>query len=387
MTHTAVSDQSSHKVDGVVPTIATTNGVRITSSAQTYTVGTKIQATVTFTEAVTVTGTPQLALTIGSSSKNANYKSGSPGTALVFEYTVASGDDDTDGISIAANSLSGTLKDASGNAATLTHAALATQTSHKVITDAPYAVDGGISIQSNGQVNGTYKAGAKIIVYMKFNTSITVTGTPQLTLKIGNADREASYTRIYNDGTHPYLVFEYTVAAGDVDTDGIEIEANSLSLNGGTIKTAGKNAILTHAALAIQTGHLVDGVAPTISGITMHSTPTNSTYKVGDDIEIKVTFTETVRVNTTSGTPRLTFKIGTADKIAAYTAGDGTQNIRFKYRVAAAEMRIQTGFLLKQTNLNSTAAPSQILLATRRRSRTPQSPTNPGIRWMRLSPR
>ena len=337
LANTAVSDQSSHKVDGVVPTIATTNGVRITSTAQTYVNGTKIQATVTFTEAVTVTGTPQLALTIGSSSKNANYKSGSPGTALVFEYTVASGDDDTDGISIAANSLSGTLKDASGNAATLTHAALATQTSHKVITDSPHAVDGGISIQSNGQVNGTYKAGAKIIVYMKFNQSITVTGTPQLTLEIGTADRAASYTRIYSDGTHPYLVFEYTVAAGDVDTDGIEIEANSLSLNGGTIKTANKNAILTHAALEIQTSHKVDGVAPTISGITMHSTPTNSTYKVSDDIEIKVTFTKRVTVTTTSGTPRLTFKIGTADKIAAYTAGTGTQHIRFKYRVAGGD--------------------------------------------------
>ena len=340
LANTAVSDQSSHKVDGVVPTIATTNGVRITSTAQTYVNGTKIQATVTFTEAVTVTGTPQLALTIGSSSKNANYKSGSPGTALVFEYTVASGDDDADGISIAANSLAlngGTLKDASGNAATRTHAALATQTSHKVITDAPYAVDGGISIQSNGQVNGTYKAGATIQVYMKFNQSITVTGTPQLTLKIGAADRAASYTRIYNDGTHPYLVFEYTVAAGDVDTDGIEIEANSLSLNGGTIKTANKNAILTHAALAIQTSHKVDGVAPTISGITMHSSPTNSTYKVSDDIEIKVTFTKRVTVTTTGGTPRLTFKIGTADKIAAYTAGTGTQHIRFKYSVAGGD--------------------------------------------------
>ena len=342
LTHTAVAASASHKVDGVVPTIATTNGVRITSTAQTYTLGKKIQATVTFTEAVTVTGTPQLTLTIGSNNRKANYTTGGPGTALVFEYTVVSGDEDTDGISIAANSLalnSGTLKDASGNTATRTHAALATQTSHKVDGNSPHAVDGGTFINSNGQVNGTYKAGATIEVRMKFSETITVTGTPQLTLKIGTADREASYTRTYSDGTHPYLVFEYTVVAGDVDTDGIEIEANSLSLNGGTIKNASnKNALLTHAALAIQTDQKVDGVAPTISGITMHTTPTNSTYKLGDDIEIKVTFTKRVTVNTTGGKPRLTFKIGTADKIATYTAGTGTQHIRFKYTVAAGDV-------------------------------------------------
>ncbi|MBF9221174.1 putative Ig domain-containing protein [Hymenobacter ruricola] len=77
--------------------------------------------TVNFSEAVTVTGTPQLALTIGSTARQAVYASGSGSTALVFSYTVQNGEVDTDGIALGALTLNGgTLRDAIGNDATLT---------------------------------------------------------------------------------------------------------------------------------------------------------------------------------------------------------------------------------------------------------------------------
>ena len=44
------------------------------------------------------------------------------------------------------------------------------------------------------------------------------------------------------------LVFEYTIAEGDEDTNGISVAANSLKLNSGTITDAtnvSKNALLT----------------------------------------------------------------------------------------------------------------------------------------------
>ena len=62
-----------------------------------------------------VTGTPQVTLKVGSKNRAAAYKSGTGTKNLVFEYTVVTGDTDTDGISIAANQLSlnrGTIKDA-----------------------------------------------------------------------------------------------------------------------------------------------------------------------------------------------------------------------------------------------------------------------------------
>ena len=52
--------------------------------------------TVTFSEAVTVSGTPQLTLETGSSDAVVNYTSGSGGTTLTFNYTVASGHTSSD---------------------------------------------------------------------------------------------------------------------------------------------------------------------------------------------------------------------------------------------------------------------------------------------------
>ena len=61
------------------------------------------------------------------------------------------------------------------------------------------------------------------------------------------------------------MLFTYTVAEGDEDTDGIAVVADSLVLNGGAIhSTQGSvDASLTHPALQAD-GHLVDGIAPTV---------------------------------------------------------------------------------------------------------------------------
>ncbi|MBI3145178.1 MAG: DUF4347 domain-containing protein, partial [Pseudogulbenkiania sp.] len=88
-----------------------------------YKAGDVIAVTVTFSEAVTVTGTPQLTLETGSTDRVVNYASGSGSTTLTFNYTVQAGDSSTDldYLSTAALALNGgTLQDAAGNNATLT---------------------------------------------------------------------------------------------------------------------------------------------------------------------------------------------------------------------------------------------------------------------------
>jgi len=82
-----------------------------------------IAVTITFSEAVTVSGTPQLTLETGGTDAVVNYSSGSTGTTLTFNYTVASGNtsSDLDYASTGALALnSGTIRDAAGNNATLT---------------------------------------------------------------------------------------------------------------------------------------------------------------------------------------------------------------------------------------------------------------------------
>ena len=70
-----------------------------------YEFGETIAITVTFNAAVTVSGTPRFALDLGGETRHAAYASGTGTEELVFSYTVAGGDADSDGISWAADSL------------------------------------------------------------------------------------------------------------------------------------------------------------------------------------------------------------------------------------------------------------------------------------------
>ena len=109
---------------------------------------------------------------------------------------------------------------------------------------------------------GVYGIGDTIEVTVTFSENLTVIGSPHLELTIGNAARNAAY----KSTTGSKIVFSYTVAVGDTDTDGISIAGNKLSLNGGSIRDAAENdADLSHSAVATQSGHKVDGIRPTIT--------------------------------------------------------------------------------------------------------------------------
>ena len=103
-------------------------------NGDTYRLGDTIRVTVKFSRAVTVTGTPQLELTIGSDRHQADYFYGSGSRHLKFSYTVQAADRDTNGVSIAANALSlnsGTIR-AGTQDATLTHTGVADDATRKV---------------------------------------------------------------------------------------------------------------------------------------------------------------------------------------------------------------------------------------------------------------
>ena len=122
-------------VDDTAPTVSR---VAITSDPgtdRTYAVDDEIQVTVTFSETVVVTRTPRMRLRVGSRNRTAGYLRGSGAAALVFSYEVALGDEDTDGVSIAASRIDrngGTIKDEADNDAVLDHEAVAPQAGHKV---------------------------------------------------------------------------------------------------------------------------------------------------------------------------------------------------------------------------------------------------------------
>jgi len=123
---------ANYAVETLAPSV---NSVAISSASgvqnSLLNAGDNVSVTATFSESVIVdnaSGTPTLTLAVGSDNRTATYASGSTSTALVFQYTIQSGDNDTNGISIGANALalnSGTIRDASGNYATITHSSSA----------------------------------------------------------------------------------------------------------------------------------------------------------------------------------------------------------------------------------------------------------------------
>ena len=93
-----------------------------------YTVGEEIEVTVVFNKPVTVTGRPQLEVTVGTAPEQAVNQSGrSASEVLVFAYAVVAGDSDAGGVSIAADSLTlngGTITDSTNRDAALGHSAV-----------------------------------------------------------------------------------------------------------------------------------------------------------------------------------------------------------------------------------------------------------------------
>ena len=123
------------RADTTPPTVSKIEISSNSGTDRTYAAGDEIQATVTFSETVFVTGTPQLTLELGGGQRTGTYEGGSGTAALVFGYTVAVGESDTDGVGVEADSLSGgTIRDGAGHNAVLDHQAVdgAANASHKV---------------------------------------------------------------------------------------------------------------------------------------------------------------------------------------------------------------------------------------------------------------
>ena len=124
-------------VNNVPNPAATITSIAFTSDPgndDTYRLDDAIKATVTFSAAVTVTGTPQFVLNVGGAPRRADYESGSGSTDLVFSYTVVVGDEDTDGVAVEKDeiALNGGTITAGGTAATRTYDGVAADPTHKV---------------------------------------------------------------------------------------------------------------------------------------------------------------------------------------------------------------------------------------------------------------
>ena len=298
------------------------SGVSISSSpagGSSYATGENIDVAVTFSQAVTVTGSPRLALTVGSRARQAAFRSAS-GSTVNFRYTTIGGDRDSDGISIAADALTlngGGIKAGSVDAALgLGSHALGNQSNHRVDGGGP-TFDGVASpaLSFTRGVQGSFTLPAA--VSMTGHTTYALAATPALPTGL-----------TFNFGTR---TLSGTVAVGMAKTT---YTLNAYRL----VPYPGEEGVFyEQLADTLAFTVAVSGAVPAVSGVEIASSPADGfSYATGEDIEVHVTFNYPVAA---IGTPRLALGIGSATRQAEHilSGGGDDSRQRFRYRVTASD--------------------------------------------------
>jgi hypothetical protein len=203
-----------------------------------YNTGDVLTVTAVFSEAVNVTNTPKIPLTLttfGNTSAEALYSSGTGTNTLTFTYTVQAGDADTNGIEIGANALNlnstGTIKDAALNNATITHNAVSANSSYNVDAIAPAAAATPLTYADTDTSGGHFTS--TDVITLAFTEALSSLGTKSTTGS--HAFNTAGTVTLAGNG----LSASFTVDAGTT-----LVATDVITLTGAT-DLAGNSANLT----------------------------------------------------------------------------------------------------------------------------------------------
>jgi hypothetical protein len=245
--------------------------------------GDVLSVSVSMSETVNVTGTPQLTLNIGGTTVQAEYSSGSASQTLVFTYTITS-ENDTDGVSIVADSLSlngGTLQDLHTNNAQLSHDPVTDNSSFMVDTTAPLAALSITVAEAVNKINNTeISDGTSAVIALP--VGVLAGDVINLTIaKQGGASEQVSHTVLVSEvGGTANVAIPANKFSGDGDYD---ISATITDLAGNTgvqssITVVGVDTTAASAPAAftgtdnvgvvesIVEGSTIDDPTPTLSG-------------------------------------------------------------------------------------------------------------------------
>ncbi len=191
-----------------------------------------------------------------------------------------------------------------------------------------------LSISSDPGPDDTYGLGDAIQVAVTFSEAVDVSGSPRLTIDMDPARWGAKWATYAGGSGTTTLTFSHTVVAPNYSSRGIAVLAQTLELNGGTVRSASdsEDAALWHLGLDHDANHRVDwqtagdssgseggsggaggqtgDTTPTVTGVEVTSDAgADGTYRLGNVIRITVKFSEAVNV---SGTPQLTIDMDPA---------------------------------------------------------------------------
>ena len=195
--------------------------------------------------------------------------------------------------------------------------------------------------------SGPYTAGGTLQVTVEWNQPVVVTTpagglAPKLVVGYDTGGVIEERDAVYASGSGTAaLVFEHRLAGGD-SFESVKVLPDTLRVRGGAIvwKTDnGVDADLAHGTIVNnQLEAPVVVAAPVVVGVPVLSEAgTDGLWTAGETVEVQLTFSEPVSVETAGGTPSIGLLLGTQAQSAAYASGSGTAKLVFGYTLADGE--------------------------------------------------
>ena len=188
----------------------------------------------------------------------------------------------------------------------------------------------------------TYHHGEHIDVALTFNTAVYVPpGGSVIAIRVGDTADGSNYrAAAYHSGSQTNrLVYRYQVQLADADTDGISVDVGGPNSGfGGAVPTIVASfgllpVIDYYPGLADDHHHRVDGSFH-VHDVAITSSPAHEDgYRVGEDIDVTLTFTTEAYA---SGDSVIAIRVGDDGpgyRRAAYVSGSGTTRLTYRYRV------------------------------------------------------
>lgn len=319
-----VSSLNPHQVDTQGPSVLRVSSIAadaINKEAQVLTLF------VEFSEPVTVLGGGDIGLLLetGGTDAVAIYNSGSGTSTLSFSYTIQPGHVASrlnyHSINALTLGASGSLKDAAGNSATLllpavgNNEALAQQKNLIIDTGTP-TLPGTIAFAGTSSLSTSMPLTFSASTDPNFKTH---------NIKLCSSNNCSSGCLT----TTTSLASPATVVGTDGGTFYACVQGEDL---------VGHQTNWVASALSIN----IDSVPPTILNVS--SLNVNGIYKIGDDIDITVQFSESVQASN-PGDITLILETGTTDRTANLVSGAGTDVLVFRYSIQAGDAAAELNYL------------------------------------------
>ena len=215
-----------------------------------------------------------------------------------------------------------------------------------------------LSIESEPRNGHTYLQGETLRFRIATEVGMRVRGQPTLALSMGGEIVAATGVRV--GWFRSYVDFTYTVAAGDVDTNGVSVAANlsetggSLQLNGGSLLDVGYAvAFLEFSGLPDQAGHKVNGdladtTPPALANATVQ-------YR-----EVWLDYNEPLDTRATPGTGQFTVTVGGAAANIESVGFGSDRRLVLTLQTAVASgdtVLVSSTATIRDSSLNTEASP------------------------------